>query len=197
MDCAKIGRLILQLRKEKGLTQQQVADQLNISNKTVSKWERGFGCPDVTLWDGLSNVLGADIIKLLQGELRPNQPDIGKISRARFYVCPVCRNILVSTSEASIFCCGRKLSPLVPLPHTLEHEVTVEKIDNDYFISMQHEMEKDHYIAFVAYVHHDRILLNRLYPEQSAETRIPIMNSRGDLYLYCTKHGLQKCSFTL
>lgn len=41
MDCAKIGKLILQLRREKGLTQRQVAEQLNISNKTVSKWECG------------------------------------------------------------------------------------------------------------------------------------------------------------
>ena len=41
MDCAKVGRLILQLRKEKKLTQQQFADLLGISNKTVSKWERG------------------------------------------------------------------------------------------------------------------------------------------------------------
>ena len=71
MDCAKIGQLIFQLRTEKGLTQKQVADQLNISNKTVSKWECGSGCPDVSLWEALANVLGADILKLLQGELEP------------------------------------------------------------------------------------------------------------------------------
>lgn len=86
MDCAKVGRLILQFRKEKGLTQQQVADLLGISNKTVSKWERGLGCPDVSLWEGLSTVLGADIIKLLQGELTPNRPDVGKLEKACFYV---------------------------------------------------------------------------------------------------------------
>ena len=66
MDCAKVGRLIMQFRKEKGMTQQQVADLLGISNKTVSKWERGLGCPDVSLWDDLSTVLGADILKLIQ-----------------------------------------------------------------------------------------------------------------------------------
>ena len=57
MDCMKVGKLILQLRTEKGLTQKQVADQLNISNKTISKWECGLGCPDVSLWEELANVL--------------------------------------------------------------------------------------------------------------------------------------------
>ena len=90
MDCAKVGRLIMQFRKEKGMTQQQVADLLGISNKTVSKWERGLGCPDVSLWDDLSTVLGADILKLLQGELSPNRPDVGKLEKTLFYVCPTC-----------------------------------------------------------------------------------------------------------
>ena len=58
MDCMKVGKLILQFRTEKGLTQKQVADQLNISNKTISKWECGLGCPDVSLWEELANVLG-------------------------------------------------------------------------------------------------------------------------------------------
>lgn len=86
MDCMKVGKLILQLRTEKGLTQKQVADQLNISNKTISKWECGLGCPDVSLWEELANVLGADILKLLQGELTPNRPDVGKMDRIQFYV---------------------------------------------------------------------------------------------------------------
>ena len=90
MDCKKVGQLILKLRDEKGLTQKQVADSLNISNKTVSKWECGMGCPDVTLWTELSEVLGADILKLLEGELKPNKPDIGKIEKVKFYVCPSC-----------------------------------------------------------------------------------------------------------
>ena len=68
MDCAKVGQLILQLRREKGLTQRQLADTLGISNKTVSKWECGRGAPDVSLWRELSSVLGADLLRLLQGE---------------------------------------------------------------------------------------------------------------------------------
>ena len=192
MDCVKVGRLIFQLRKEKGLTQHQVADLLNISNKTISKWECGLGCPDVTLWSELSAVLGADIQKMLEGKLDPNLPDVGKIDKTQFYVCPACRNILTSTGNASISCCGRKLQPLKPVPYTTEHEITVEEMDTDYYISIRHAMMKNHYIAFVAYVLYDRVLLTRLYPEQSAEFRIPMMKKGGDLYLYCTKHGLQK-----
>ncbi|WJH35822.1 helix-turn-helix domain-containing protein [Paenibacillus sp. CC-CFT747] len=191
MDCAKVGRLIFQLRKEKELTQQQVADLLNISNKTVSKWECGLGCPDVTLWSELSAVLGADIQKMPEGKLDPNLPDVGKIDKTQFYVCPACGNILTSTGNASLSCCGRKLQPLKPLPHPTV-EITVEEMDMDYYISIRHDMKKTHYIAFVAYVLDDRVLLTRLYPEQSAEVRIPMMKTDGDLYLYCTEHGLQK-----
>lgn len=193
MDCAKVGRFIFQLRKEKGLTQQQVADLLNISNKTVSKWECGLGCPDVTLWSELSAVLGADIQKMLEGKLDPNLPDVGKIHKTRFYVCPACGNILTSTGNASISCCGRRLRELQPVPPTDGHDIFVEEMDMDYYVSVErHPMTKDHYIGFAAYVLSDRVLLTRLYPEQSAEVRIPVMRGKGDLYLYCTKHGLQK-----
>ena len=133
MDCKKVGQLILKLRNEKGLTQKQVADSLNISNKTVSKWECGMGCPDVTLWTVLSEVLGADILKLLEGELKPNKPDIGKIEKVKFYVCPSCNNILISTGEATISCCGRKLAMLKPVPQHDEHEVTIQEIDMQHY----------------------------------------------------------------
>lgn len=193
MDNEKTGLLIRQFRKEKGMTQQQVADALRISNKTVSKWESGLGCPDPALWEDLSAVLGADILKLLQGRLTPNRKDVGKMEKARFYVCPVCGNILVSTGKASISCCGRKLEPLVPSPCTKEHKPVVREIDLEYYVTADHEMSKEHYISFAAAVFHDRIYINRLYPEQNPEFRLPMVRRRGELYLYCTKHGLQKC----
>lgn len=197
MDCAKVGQLILQLRKEKGLTQKQVAEQLKISNKTVSKWECGLGCPDVSLWEELSTLLGADVLQLLQGDLNPNYPDIGKIENVQFYACSTCGNILLSTGKANMSCCGRALHPLLPAQCTKEHEPAVEEVDTDYYCILNHEMSKEHYIAFVAYVHDDRVLLIRLYPEQSPEFRLPAMKGRGSLYLYCTKHGFQKCPLAL
>ena len=61
MDNVKIGNLINKLRKEKGMTQLQLAEKLHISDKTVSKWERGLGCPDVSLLTDLSGVFGVDL----------------------------------------------------------------------------------------------------------------------------------------
>lgn len=99
MDCAKIGRLIAQLRREKGLTQKDIAQALNISNKTVSKWECGLGCPDVSLWADLSMILEADMAQMMEGEITLNRPDTGNINKSRFYVCPSCQNVLVSTGS--------------------------------------------------------------------------------------------------
>ena len=192
MDCMKVGKLILQLRTEKGLTQKQVADQLNISNKTISKWECGLGCPDVSLWEELANVLGADILKLLQGELTPNRPDVGKMDRIQFYVCPVCGNILTSTGAASIACCGRQLQPLIPNIDAPKHTPQVEEVDAEYYATVQHEMRREHYLLFAACVNDDRVWLNRFYPEQSPNFRFPNMRGGGSLYLYCTEHGLIK-----
>ncbi len=189
MDCAKVGKLILQLRKEKGLTQKNVADALNISNKTISKWECGMGCPDASLWSELSGILGADIQKMLEGELNPNCPDSGNIRKVKFYVCPICGNILVSTSPASIFCCGRKLTALVPEKMNC-HTLDIQVVDIDYYISFDHEMKKSHFISFVAYVADDKVFLNRLYPEQPSAVRFPIMRGNGKLYAYCSNHGL-------
>ena len=197
MDCAKVGNLILQLRTEKGLTQRQIAEKLNISNKTVSKWECGLGCPDVTLWEDLSAILGADILRLLRGELNPNRFDVGKMDRIRFYVCPVCGNILTSTGKANISCCGRRLCPQTPVTSSKDHKVSVEEIDTEYYVTIDHTMTKDHYIAFVAVVHDDRVYLNRLYPEQSPACHLPMTRGRGDLYLYCTRDGLRKYPFNM
>jgi len=194
MDCAKVGQLILQLRREKGLTQREVAEQLNISDKTVSKWECGVGCPDVSLWEELSVLLGADIRKLLQGELNPNQPDVGKLDRIQFYVCPTCGNILTSTGAATVSCCGRQLNPLAADKDTEGHEITVQVVDNEYYITFNHEMSKEHYILFAAYVCDDRVLLNRFYPEQEPAFRLPMMRRAGNLYFYCTGHGLKVSS---
>ena len=175
------------------MTQKQLADQLHISNKTVSKWERGQGCPDVALWEALSSILGADLLKLLQGEMSPNRPDIGRMDRIRFYRCPTCGNILTSTGSANLSCCGRRLSPLIPTPLIEGHEVKREEVDIEYYVTLNHEMTREHYIVFAAYVLGDRIYLARLYPEQEAAFVIPLMSARGTLYIYCSKHGFQRC----
>lgn len=189
MDCDKVGKLLLSLRKEKKMTQKEIADAMNISDKTISKWERGLGCPDVSLLSELSHIFGVDIEKILLGDLEPNDADGGNMKRIKFYVCPNCRSVISNTGEAEISCCGRKLEPLLAKPEDEAHRMAIEEVEGDYYITVPHEMSKSHYISFVAYVECDRVLLVKLYPEQTAEVRFPKMYG-GKLYFYCSQHGL-------
>jgi len=189
MDCSSVGKLILRLRKEKGMTQSQLANKMNISDKAVSKWERGLGCPDVSLLGELSKALGVNVEKILLGDLEPNDADGGNMKRIKFFVCPNCGNTLTATGEAEVSCCGRKLAVLIPKPADGMHKLTIEGVEDDLYITFAHEMEKTHYLSFVAYVACDRVLLVKLYPEQSGEVRFPKMYG-GKLYFYCSQHGL-------
>lgn len=68
MDYDKIGMFILERRKELDLTQKMLADKLNITDRAVSRWERGKGCPDISLLEPLSDILEVSILELLHGE---------------------------------------------------------------------------------------------------------------------------------
>ena len=188
MDYEKTGKLIRSLRLERGLTQKNIADALSISNKTVSKWECGLGCPDLALWPELSVILGVDMGQLMEGEITRNRPDSGNISRVRFYVCPDCGNILFSSGAATIHCCGRRLEPLGPAGEE-QPAIKVEEMDTDYYVTFDHPMTKQHYLSFAAYVKSDRITLHRLYPEQEAAVRFSVQRG-GKLYVHCNTHGL-------
>ena len=106
------------------------------------------------------------------GDLDPNNADGGNMKKIKFYVCPTCGNIITSIGEAELSCCGRKLIALVAKPSNENHNLKVETIEDDYYITFLHEMSKEHYINFIAYVACDRILMVRLYPEQSSEVRV-------------------------
>lgn len=71
MDAKEIGRFICSLRKDKGLTQSALAELLNISNRTVSKWETGEGLPDISLLPDLAKVLGVTTDEILEGKKAP------------------------------------------------------------------------------------------------------------------------------
>ena len=190
MDCRKVGNLILNLRKEKNLTQKALADRIGVSDKAISKWERGLGCPDVSLLGDLSRALGVNIEKILLGDLSPNETDGGNMKKLKFYICPHCGNVLTATGEAEISCCGRKLSPLSEQPAQGAHSIAVEEVEDDYFVTFSHEMQKSHYLTFMACVGYDRVLLVKLYPEQSGEVRFPRMRRGGKIYFGCNQHGL-------
>lgn len=189
MDNVKIGKLIYQLRQEKGMTQLQLADQLNISDKTVSKWERGMGCPDVSLLPELSQIFNVDLEKLLAGELNSNEVLGGNMKKMHFYVCPVCGNMITAMTETGISCCGKKLQPLQPHKADENEKLNVARIENDFYITANHPMEREHYIPFVALLTSDTLMLRKLYPEWELQVRIPIF-SHGRLLWYCNRHGL-------
>ncbi|MBR5521007.1 MAG: helix-turn-helix domain-containing protein [Oscillospiraceae bacterium] len=189
MDCMKTGRLIAQLRKEKGLTQKNIADALGIQNKTVSKWECGLGAPDTSLLSDLAVILGVDTRRILEGEIRPNRPDNGNMARTKFYICPVCGNIMFSSGSASMFCCGRKLEPVKAEKCEDGLSINIEHMDAEWFISFNHPMEKDNYMMFAACVKGDVVYLNRFYPQQSPQFSLPD-SLMGRLYLYSTSMGM-------
>ncbi len=189
MDNISVGKLILALRKEHGMTQLQLAEQMHISDKTVSKWERGLGCPDVSLLPELSHLLGVDLVSLLSGCLNENDVQGGSMKKTDFYVCPKCGNIMTGMTACSVSCCGKKLLPLEAKKAEGEHQLKVEKIENDYFLSTDHPMTKDHYISFVALVTGDTMVMCKQYPEWNLQVRIPMIG-HGRLLWYCTEDGL-------
>ena len=189
MDTGKIGEIIYNFRTEKKLTQKQLADAMHISDKTVSKWERGAGCPDVSLLPELCRFLGVNLEDMLSGELDKNDIVGGNMKKTVFYVCPECGNIISATAEANISCCGKKTRMLEPKKAEDEEKLKVELIDNEYYISSDHEMTKQHYITFAALLTGDSLIMKKQYPEWDLQVRIP-RTAHGKLVWYCNQHGL-------
>lgn len=111
------------------------------------------------------------------------------MKRLKFYVCPDCGNILTVTGGGEIHCCGRKLRPLEARHADADHSVRVQEVEEDWYITFEHPMRKDHFFRFTAWVGTERVLLVRLYPEQGGEFRIPQLRG-GKLYLCCSRDGL-------
>lgn len=189
MDNTKIGKLLYKLRKEKDMTQQQLAECMNISDKTVSKWERGLGCPDVSLLSELSNIFNVDLSEMLSGQLIKNDILGGSVKRIKIYVCPNCGNVIMALTDTSMSCCGKRLHPLELKKAEITDKLAVERIENDYYISTDHEMTREHYISFVALISDDTVMMVKQYPEWNLQVRIPLF-AHGRLVWYCTQHGL-------
>lgn len=191
MDCKKVGALLRQLRTERGMTQREIAERLFVSDKAVSKWERGLGCPDISALDSIADLFGVPVETLLSGELNQCGQNGGNMKRLKFYVCEGCGNIFTAASAGEISCCGRKLSPLEASAPDEGHAPKTEIIDDEFYVTFPHEMSKSHYITFAALAGCDRLYLLRLYPEQDAAARLPRL-SGAELYFFCSEHGLMK-----
>ena len=157
MDSLTTGKLIKKLRTKQNLTQSQLAFMIGVSDKTVSKWETGRGIFDISLIEPLSKALNVSIFELISGNCVTNKNKSANIQKARFCVCPVCGNIIYSMGENINFCCGVNLSFLKEKNENEEHLICVNEVENELYVSINHSMEKNHYISFVAFVNYNKI----------------------------------------
>ena len=185
------GTMIKRLREGRNMTQQQLAEKINVSDKAISKWETGRGYPDISLIEPLAEALGVSIIELFSGEGVVNTNKSFNMQRIKLYVCPICGNLIQSTGEAVVSCCGIVLPALEAEPEDTDHNLRIEKIEDEYYVTVSHEMSKTHYISFILALKDDGYEVKKLYPEGNAEARFKINRTRGFLY-YCNKHGLYK-----
>ena len=189
MDRYVTGAVIRQLREDKKMTQEELAEKVCVSSKAVSKWETGRGLPDVSLLQPLAEALGISVIELFSGDAVQNRNRSANMAKAVFYVCPVCGNVIRSTGEAVVSCCGIVLPPLEPEEPDAVHTLTREIAEDEYYVTVDHPMKKDHYISFLAAVSDRGVQLVKLYPEGNAEARFKIDRVRY-LFAYCNRHGL-------
>lgn len=189
MDKYVTGAVIRRLRENKKMTQEELAEKVFVSSKAVSKWETGQGFPDVSLIEPLAKALDISVIELLSGEDIRNRNRSSNMTKGKFYVCPVCGNVINTTGEAVVSCCGITLPPLDPETPDEEHGIKVEIVEDEYYVTVGHPMTKDHYISFLAAVSDQGIQLTKLYPEGNAEARFRISCVRK-MYAYCNRHGL-------
>lgn len=191
MNVYVTGPVIKRLREAKRMTQAELADRIGVSGKAVSKWETSRGLPDVSLLEPLSSALGVSVTELLSGAPVSNRNAACNMLRTKLYVCPVCGNILHAAGEAVISCCGITLPPLEAESPDEAHQLQIEPVEDEQFLTVRHPMTKTHYISFLAYASSDRFQLVKLYPEGNAEARFSLRGS-GYLYVYCNRHGLMK-----
>lgn len=185
------GPAIKRLREEKGLTQAQLAQWIGVSDKAVSKWETGRGLPDISLVEPLAKSLGVSVPELMNGEQILNKNRSANVQRTKFCVCPICGNVLMSMGDAVVSCCGVALPPMEAEEAADAHEIRVERVEDEYFLTVAHPMTQEHFITFLAFVSSDRVEFVKLYPEGNAETRMQL-RGHGWLYACCNRHGLFK-----
>lgn len=193
MDKYITGAAIRRLRESRKMTQEELANKIFVSPKTVSKWETAQGLPDITLLEPLARALGISVIELFSGGEIRNRNRSANIAKTCFYVCPVCGNVIRATGEAVVSCCGISLPPLVPEEPDAEHEIRLQKVEDEYYVSLDHPMSREHHISFLAAVSDHGVQFVKLYPEGPAEARFRIDRVKA-LYAYCNHHGLFRLS---
>lgn len=183
------GAVIKKLREKNNMTQCQLADKLLVSDKTISKWETGKGYPDITLLEPIAEAFSVSIMELISGDEIKNTNVSANMMRSLFYVCPVCGNVIHSMGEAAIHCHGVLLKPAEAEQTDENHKIFVERVEDELFVEIEHEMTKKHYISFVAAMSSDRIQIVKLYPEGNASARFSLSGVKK-VFFYCNRDGL-------
>ncbi|MBR0445147.1 MAG: helix-turn-helix domain-containing protein [Clostridia bacterium] len=191
MDRYVTGNTIRKLREERRMTQEELASELFVSAKTVSKWETGKGFPDISLLEPLAAALHISVMELLAGGEIKNENRSANMLRSHFYMCPVCGNVILSTGNALISCCGITLPPLQTEDPEEAHRLLVSRDADEFFVEMPHAMTKEHYISFLAAVSDQGIQFVKLYPEGAAEARFKAARVKW-IYAFCNRHGLYR-----
>ena len=164
MDRYITGDVIKKLRESKKLTQEELAGKLFVTSKAISKWETGNGYPDISLLEPLAEALGISVIELLSGNDVKNANRSANVARSKIYVCPVCGNVIHSLGDAVISCCGVILPALESEEADEEHRIKVEVVEDEYYVTVDHPMTKDHYISFFAALSDQGVQILKLYP---------------------------------
>ena len=183
------GAVIKELREKNNVTQLQLADKIGVSDKTISKWETGKGYPDITLLEPIANALSVSVAELISGNTVYNSNVSANMLRSKFYICPVCGNVIHGMGEAVIHCHGVLLQPEEAEKTDEEHKIFIERVEDEYYVQIEHEMTKNHYISFIAAVSSDSMQMVKLYPEGDAQARFKI-NGVKRIYFYCNRSGL-------
>ncbi|MBQ6160415.1 MAG: helix-turn-helix domain-containing protein [Oscillospiraceae bacterium] len=193
MDNYVTGAVIRRLREDQRLTQEELAARIHVSGKAVSKWETGQGFPDVSLLEPLAKALRISVLELLSGADVRNRNRSSNLVRGKLYVCPVCGNVIRTVGEAVVSCCGLTLPPCEPEPADAEHPIRVQRVEDEYWVTVDHPMTKEHSISFLAAVSDHGMQFVKLYPEGPAEARFRI-DRVAKVYAYCNHHGLFQAS---
>lgn len=183
------GAVIKELREKNHMTQAELAERLGVSDKAISKWETAKGYPDISLLEPLASILGVSITELISGNAVSNVNVSANMLRSKFYVCPVCGNVIHSMGEAVIHCHGILLTPCQAEETDENHMIFIERVEDEYYVRIDHDMTKQHYISFVAALSSDKIQMVKLYPEGNAEARVKI-NGVKKILFYCNRDGL-------
>ena len=183
------GAVIKKLREKNHFTQAELAERLSVSDKTVSKWETAKGYPDISLLEPIAKVFGISITELLAGNAVSNVNVSANMMRSKFYVCPICGNIIHCMGEAVINCHGVLLTPSQAEETDENHKIFIERVEDEYYVRIEHDMTKKHYISFVAALSYDKIQMTKLYPEGNSEASFK-MNGVKQIFFYCNRDGL-------